>query len=189
MMDLALDTCTKNISVSIGDGFLKKTYVSNCSEKQNLFLIKIFNKIFKELNIKIGDIKNYYFTTGPGSFTGIRCGISFLMGLTEGRDVKYFPISTLCAISLSEEGLSTSILPQYKNFYFFGIYNIKNTIKEIIPPSIIKFEKIDKISRGKIIKFEELKTPLSEIIFNKRNLIKEKKQPIKPLYIKNPYET
>lgn len=187
-MELALDICTKKVSLTIGGRDYYFTYFSLYEKKQNLYLIKLFKDILKDLNLKISDIKKYYFTTGPGSFIGIRTGISFILGLTEGKDVKFYPINTLEAIALSEKGISTSLIKQSQNFYYAGIYDVKKRIREILKPQILKDFEIEKLKRGKIIKLEELKEPLSQIIFKKRKLIKEKKPPIKPLYLRNPYE-
>lgn len=196
-MDLSLDTSTKNISITIGNSIFFKTYTSK-GIRQNLELIKIFKKILKENNINLKDIKNYYFTIGPGSFTGIRFGISFLLGLTEGRKVNYFPISTLEAIALSQEGISTPFLAQSLKYIYAGVYKVKNSIKEILKPQVFKIEELNEFKRGALLTTKDfpstfeglikIKNPISEIIFERRKILKKKYFPIKPLYIRNPYE-
>ncbi|MEJ5165726.1 MAG: tRNA (adenosine(37)-N6)-threonylcarbamoyltransferase complex dimerization subunit type 1 TsaB [Thermoanaerobaculia bacterium] len=187
-MEIALDTCTDKVSLTIGEKDYFFTYFSLQDRKQSFFIIKIFKKALKDLGIKPEEIKKYYFTIGPGSFTGIRFGLSFIIGLTEGRKVKFYPINTLEAIALSSEGVSTVLLKQSQNFYYAGIYEIKKKLKEILKPWILSEEELEKIKKGKIIKLEDLKEPLSQIIFKRRNLIEEKRKSIKPLYIRNPYE-
>lgn len=196
-MDLSIDTSTKRISITIGNESFFKTYISK-GIKQNLELIKIFKKMLKENNINLKDIKNYYFTIGPGSFTGIRFGISFILGLTEGRNVNHFPISTLEAIALSQEGISTPVLTQSLKYFYAGIYNVKNSIKTILKPNIFKIEELKEIKKGTFLSTKEfsipleglvkIENPISEIIFKKRKILKKKNFPIKPLYIVNPYE-
>lgn len=196
-MDLSLDTSTKDISITIGNGRFFKTYISK-GIKKNLELIKIFKKMLKENNINLKDIKNFYFTIGPGSFTGIRFGISFLLGLTEGRGVNYYPISTLEALALSREGISTPFLTQNLKYFYAGIYNVKNSIKTILKPKIFTMEELKEIKKGTFLTLKEfslsfedlvkIENPISEIIFEKRKILKKKNFPIKPLYIKNPYE-
>lgn len=187
-MEIALDTCTGKVSLTIGEKDYFFTYFSLQDKKQNFFLIKMFKKALKDLGIKPEEIKKYYFTIGPGSFTGIRFGLSFIMGLTEGRKVKFYPINTLEAIALTSEGTTTSVLKQSQNFYYAGIYEIKKKLKEILKPQILSEEELEKIKKGKIIKLEDIEEPLSQVIFKRRNLIEEKKISIKPLYIRNPYE-
>lgn len=196
-MDLSLDTSTKNISITIGNNRFFKTYTTK-GIRQNLELIKIFKKILKENNINLKDIKNYYFAIGPGSFTGIRFGISFILGLTEGRKVNYFPISTLEALALSHEGISTPFLKQSLKYFYAGIYNVKNSIKTILKPKIFTMEELKEIKRGTLLTLKEfslsfeglvkIENPISEIIFERRKILKKKNFPIKPLYIRNPYE-
>lgn len=187
-MEIALDTCTGKVSLTIGERDYFFTYFSLQERKQSFFLIKIFKKALKELGIKPEEIKKYYFTIGPGSFTGIRFGLSFIMGLAEGRKVKFYPINTLEAIALASEGITTSVFKQSQNFYFTGIYEIKKKLKEILKPRILSEEELEKIKKGKIVKLEDIKEPLSQVIFKRKNLIEEKKTSIKPLYIRNPYE-
>lgn len=187
-MDISIDTCTERVSLTIGERGFFFTYFPFKKGRQNLFLIKIFKKALKELGIKPEDIKRYYFTIGPGSFTGIRVGISFIMGLTEGRAVKFYPISTLGAIALSSEGVITALLRQSQNHHYAGIYSLNKKLKEIIKPRIVNEIELENLKKEKIVKLEDLKEPLSQIIFKRKDLIKEKKIPIRPIYIRNPYE-
>jgi len=186
-MDISFDTCTGKISLTIGEEKTLKTYISG-EKKQNIYLIKIFKSALKDFNIKLEDIKNYYFTVGPGSFTGIRSGISFLYGLTDKREVKLYPISTLEAIALSREGVSIVLLKQSEKYFYIAKYKVDKKITEILKPKIITKEEVENLKDENIIKLEDLKKPLSEIIFEKRKIIKEKKFPIKPVYVRNPYE-
>ncbi len=187
-MDISFDTCTEKISLTIGNEDFFKTYFSKKGKRQNIYLVKIFKKALKEFKIELKNIKNFYFTIGPGSFTGIRVGISFLYGLTEGRGVKLHPLSTLEAIALSGEGILKVLLKQSENYYYTAKYKVNKKITEISKPEIIKKEEVENLKNENIIKLEDLKKPLSEIIFEKRKIIKEKKFPIKPIYIRNPYE-
>lgn len=187
MIDISFDTCTEKISLTIGNEKYFKTYTSK-NKKHNIYFIKIFKKALKEFKIELKDIKNFYFTIGPGSFTGIRVGISFIYGLTEGRDIKLNPLSTLEAIALSREGILRVLLKQSENYYYTAKYKVDKKITEISKPEIIKKEEIENLKDENIIKIEDLKKPLSEIIFEKRKIIKEKKFPIKPVYVRNPYE-
>ncbi len=196
-MDLALDTSTNSLSITIGNDKKYLTYKSKRIKRGNLHLIRGFKLLLKELKISLKDIKNFYFTIGPGSFTGIRTGLAFLYGLKEGRDVKIYPISTLEALSLSKEGTSTVVLPQSMGFWYFGIFNVKDKIKTIRKIEVIKSEEIEKKRKGEILTLKGVKInfkyvikvdkPLSELIFFKRKILKEKKFPIAPLYLKIPY--
>ncbi len=196
-MDFALDLSTNSLSITIGDDNKYLTYKSKKIRRGNLYLIKGLKLLLREFKIYLKDIQNFYLTIGPGSFTGIRTGLAFLYGLKEGRDVKIYPISTLEALALSKEGTSTVILPQSMGFWYFGIFNVSDKIKTIRKIEIVKSEEIEKKRKGEILTLKgvkinfkyviEVDKPLSEMIFLKRKIIKEKKFPIVPLYLKIPY--
>lgn len=196
-MDLCINTSTIRTSLTLGNenGFF--TFYSKKKVKPGFSLIYGLKKLLKRKKAKIEDIDKIYFTIGPGSFTGIRTGMAFIFGFSAGKNIKLFPISTLSAISLKEEGISTSIIPYGNDYFYFGVYKISKKILEIKEPKILKKEEIIKEKIGKLLilgeyngfeNAEVVKEPLSEIIFKKRKFIKEKKLPIKPIYLKNPYE-
>ena len=52
----------------------KKEFLEHNLSKESLFIV---SKMFEEANIKVDDIDKILVVTGPGSFTGIRVGLTF----------------------------------------------------------------------------------------------------------------
>ena len=70
--------------------------VTNESEKLSDNIIQKYIEIDKELNLN-KKLKKLAMTIGPGSYTSLRVGASFLSGLSISMNLKYCPI-TISAI-------------------------------------------------------------------------------------------
>jgi tRNA threonylcarbamoyl adenosine modification protein YeaZ len=69
--------------------------------------------LFTSAGIEAGDIRHAAVTVGPGSFTGLRIGISFIKGLFLNRNTRLIPVSSLhcMAYSYTQYRQSVSIIP------------------------------------------------------------------------------
>jgi len=77
---LAIETSTKNVSVAlISDGSCVEKVLGN--EKPSAGLLKLIDSILRSAKKNIEDVSLFVVDTGPGSFTGLRIGISTVYGL------------------------------------------------------------------------------------------------------------
>ncbi|HEA21523.1 hypothetical protein LCGC14_0626690 [marine sediment metagenome] len=94
---LNLETATTNCSVSVAeDGNLlaiKQHDTPNYSHSEQLHLF--IQEILKEADIRISDLDAIAVSKGPGSYTGLRIGVSAAKGLCFALDVPLIAISTL----------------------------------------------------------------------------------------------
>jgi len=96
MYILGIDTS----SVELGIGLVHGTqpvlsvsrYLRNSHAEQ---ITQTIDYILSTNSISADDIKAAAIAVGPGSFTGLRIGISFLKGFLFGRDIRVLPVSTL----------------------------------------------------------------------------------------------
>lgn len=66
---------------------------ANCSQSENI-LIQI-DKLLAKNELNIGDIDSIAVVVGPGSFTGVRIGVSLVKGFCAGNEkIKVWPLST-----------------------------------------------------------------------------------------------
>ncbi len=117
---------------------------SNPLDKKPDKLIHCVNKISKEHNLKVIDA--IAVTVGPGSFTGIRVGISIAKGLTFGLDKKIVPINNfdliLNRISDSDANKEYCVLiPAKLPEYYFAV--IKGNVH--LKTGCINIENLDEI--------------------------------------------
>jgi tRNA threonylcarbamoyladenosine biosynthesis protein TsaB len=93
---LNIETSTTVCSVSITlNGIVKGIKESN-EEKTHAKLLTVFiDQLLKELNYKMDDIDAIAVSKGPGSYTGLRIGVSTAKGLCYAKDLPLIAINTL----------------------------------------------------------------------------------------------
>ena len=112
MKILALDSTAKVASVAICDSDkpLAEYNIDNGLTQSEL-LLPMAEAAIKSLGIDLSDIDLFAVTVGPGSFTGVRIGVSLVKGLAFGKDKPCVAVSTLEALAENASGLSGIILP------------------------------------------------------------------------------
>ena len=111
MKILAFDTSARTASVAVcEDGALLG--VSNIENglTQSELILPMAEALLRQLKLGFDDIELYAVTVGPGSFTGVRIGVSTVKGLAFGRDIPCAPVSTLEALAENAAGLSGIIV-------------------------------------------------------------------------------
>ena len=80
------------------------------------------SQALRESNKQIKDIQEIYCGIGPGSFTGIRVGVSFAKSLAFSLNLKVIPVNSLMALALScsEDGSVISLIDAQKNSFFLS---------------------------------------------------------------------
>ena len=96
---LALDTCSECCSAALFfDGRLYE--VSELTKRGHSELILgMMDELFEQANTTINSVDVVAFGRGPGSFTGVRVGVSVAQGIAFARDIPVIPISSLAAIA------------------------------------------------------------------------------------------
>ena len=135
MKILAIDTSSKICSVSIlEDNKLILEKHNNDEKTHSQKLMPLIDELLKECNIKLEDINLYACSVGPGSFTGLRIGISTVKAFSDATNIQTCGISSLesLAYNISEKGLIASIIDaKNENVYFSLFLHSENGYKKI----------------------------------------------------------
>ena len=98
---LAIETSSRICSVSL---YISDNLYSEFSVNQkNIHSEKLFeliNKTLESLEYSFDQIKAIAVSIGPGSFTGLRIGVSAAKGLAFGRKIPIIPVPTFEALAL-----------------------------------------------------------------------------------------
>lgn len=125
---LNIETSTKNCSVSLSlDGktiALKEEATENFShaEKLHVFIEVILN----ENNIRFQDLKAVSVSKGPGSYTGLRIGVSAVKGLCYALGIPMIAIDTLELLSLQinvNEGVIIPMIDARRMEVYSSVFN------------------------------------------------------------------
>ncbi|MBN2571351.1 MAG: tRNA (adenosine(37)-N6)-threonylcarbamoyltransferase complex dimerization subunit type 1 TsaB [Ignavibacteriales bacterium] len=139
-------------------------YVELNFEKKHIHAEKIFTAIeqlFQISNTSIKDISSIAISMGPGSFTGLRIGMSVAKGLAFGRDIPIIPVPTFEAFAyqichfIQDKTEFYIINDANIDEYYIGkfsktreSYKIKIQPKLIKKDSLNKFKKINSLAFG-----------------------------------------
>lgn len=134
MKMLLIDTSTSNITVSIIENktilYQYNNYIiSDMSSK----LLPIIDTGLKQLKIKLNDINKIFVTTGPGSFTGIRVGVTVAKTIAWALKKDIIPISSLelMATTSTNKKFIVPMIDARRGNVFTGVYDTElNCVKE-----------------------------------------------------------
>lgn len=97
---LAVDTATNSCSVAVTvDGKLAAELTTVKNETHSKHLMELIHLVLKNAGFGVGDLDGLAVTIGPGSFTGLRIGISTIKGLALALGKPVVGISTLKALA------------------------------------------------------------------------------------------
>tara|TARA_Y100001970_G_C13817262_1_gene643027 strand:- start:5 stop:619 length:615 start_codon:yes stop_codon:yes gene_type:complete len=143
---LAIETATNICSVALFKDQKLISIKEDMSRKHATLLAPFVNDIFNESNIKIIDIDAIAISIGPGSYTGLRIGLSFAKGIAYSLNKPIIPINTIESLDDSVQDLNYFIIAHaYKDLYYIQEYRNGKKFKNII------FEKINFINDDSII--------------------------------------
>lgn len=75
------------------------------------WLLKAFDSLLKDTGVRLFDIDLYAVGAGPGSFTGLRIGISAVKGLAWASGRRVVGVSTLEALAMNFRGANSTVCP------------------------------------------------------------------------------
>ncbi len=142
---LSLDTTSKFSSISISKGEkIQIEYNFITDDNLSSMLIPTIKFLLETINLDLNDIDVFGIAIGPGSFTGIRVGLSTIKGLLFEKKTPVVPVVTLKALAYKHIDSNYPIIPiidaKREEVYIAG-YNFSNQGKtEIISPQLINIK-------------------------------------------------
>ena len=114
MKILAIDSSTSTAAVGIGES--GKTLISRFTNNgltHSQTLMPMVAECLEQCSLSMKQIDAVAVTVGPGSFTGVRIGISTAKGLAMGADIGVIPVSSLAALAENGAGEKTLLCPVF----------------------------------------------------------------------------
>lgn len=127
---LAIDTSTAVLSVAIGDenGVIHTKYLDN-GLTHSQTLLTLVDDLLNESKLSINNINKLVVANGPGSFTGIRIGMSFVKGLAFANNIPCVPLSSMIGIANSvENGIIYPVIDCRRERFYNAVFEKKNRI-------------------------------------------------------------
>ncbi len=126
MRILAVDTATKSCSVAVVDDqtvLAEATVITD--ETHSKHLMNLIHQVIQISKIPLNDLDGFAVTRGPGSFTGLRIGISTVKGLAASSGKPMVGISTLDALAHQADltsSLICTVIDARKEEVYFARY-------------------------------------------------------------------
>jgi len=111
---LCVDTSSFICSVSVFENLsLISSNSTEVEKSHSKFIIQLIDQSLKDANIKIYEIDAFAVSMGPGSYTGLRIGVSTIKGLCYSLEKPLISINTLEILSKS----ALNHINNYNNFF------------------------------------------------------------------------
>jgi tRNA threonylcarbamoyl adenosine modification protein YeaZ len=131
-MILFIDTHAELITVALKtkDNLFIKTKESEYSH--SIYTMPMIEELFKENNLNVKDLKKIIVVNGPGSFTGIRIGVSIAKTMAYALKIDINTISSLTAylISSNLNENKKAVIEDNKGYYISVFDEKDKPIKE-----------------------------------------------------------
>lgn len=142
---LAIDTSTMISTVTIAsDDEIIGDFNVNQQKTHSESLVPMIETLLNLLGMSIKDIDAFVISQGPGSFTGLRIGMTIAKTLAQVNDKKLIPISTLLALANNSSStyLKAPLLDARGNRVYAAVFDDD---KEIIKEDLYEIEDFVKL--------------------------------------------
>ena len=99
MKILALETSAKSVSAVTENGTMLAAAYQNRGLTHSVTLMPLIDGMLHAAGLTLDDMGLIAVTNGPGSFTGLRIGVSAAKGLAWAKDLPCCGVSTLAAMA------------------------------------------------------------------------------------------
>lgn len=134
MLILALESSAKAASVALMQDAELLAQYSQCSGlTHSRTLLPMVEDMLKNTDKKLADVDFIAVAHGPGSFTGIRIGVSTVKGLAWASDKKCVGVSTLAAMAwhgAAAGGLVCPVMDARRSQVYNALFEIKDSAPE-----------------------------------------------------------
>ncbi|RKF04951.1 tRNA threonylcarbamoyladenosine biosynthesis protein TsaB [Tenacibaculum lutimaris] len=153
---LHIETATKNCSVSVADKgellAIQELNEGNYSHAEKLH--PFIQQVMQEAKLSFNDIDAVAVSKGPGSYTGLRIGVSAAKGLCFAFDKPLISIETLQSLAYKlsiEEGVIIPMLDARRMEVYAAVYNSKHEQVRDIKAEVIDENSFQEyLSKGKV---------------------------------------
>jgi len=146
VITLFIDTSTENLTIALlnDDNIVGESTISSIEHSK--FAMSEIEKIFNGNAINPKDVNKIMVINGPGSFTGIRIGVTIAKTYAWACNINVIPISTLFAYALSYDGYNYYVpyIDARRGYVYGAIYDKDYNV--VLEDSYILFDDLlDKV--------------------------------------------
>ncbi|MDQ0254169.1 tRNA threonylcarbamoyladenosine biosynthesis protein TsaB [Evansella vedderi] len=171
MNGLAIDTSTYVLGVAvIKDGEVAGEIITNIKKNHSVRLMTAIRTLLEEVEIKPQDLDKIIVTEGPGSYTGVRIGVTTGKTLAWSLKIPIVGVSSLEVLAQNGyyfDGFISPFIDARRGQVYTGLYGMEN--------GVFKNIKEDRIVLHKDW-LEELKSSGKQVLFLSTDMDKHKQE-------------
>ncbi|WP_018395464.1 tRNA (adenosine(37)-N6)-threonylcarbamoyltransferase complex dimerization subunit type 1 TsaB [Bacillus sp. 37MA] len=130
MKILAIDTSTYTLSIGLSDGdVILAEQVTNVKKNHSIRVMPAIEALMSEVDMKPVDLNKIVVANGPGSYTGVRIGVTIAKTLAWTLHIPITAVSGLASLAASApliEGLVCPMFDARRGQVFTGLYRLSN---------------------------------------------------------------
>lgn len=153
MLILGIDTSGKTVSAAVCDENTVLAQASAVSKQvHSRIILPEAKRVLEAAGLTLSDIDGIAAAKGPGSYTGLRIGLSAVKGISFANGCRCWGISTLKTLAYNFRGLDCkvcSVMHARQNILYNALFEVKGN-------------KITRLCADRLISEEELLRELSE---------------------------
>ena len=182
MILLGIESSSRKLSVGLmKDKIFSELFSEKINDTANSLPI-LSKQIINKALLSFEDLNAICISAGPGSFTGLRIGMSYAKGIALALNIPIVPISTFDSLAHDNTFKKLSVLIySHGNTFYICEYNLDNgKLSKSTEPKVILKENVLKLSHNIVFNgpqniFEDLKAHNLKIEFKElsvENIIK-----------------
>lgn len=133
MLILSVDSSASPASVCLYNNKVIAEYYTNTGLTHSETLVAMIESVLKLTGLKPGDIDVYAVNNGPGSFTGVRIGVSAIKGMAFASDKPCVAASTLESIAynfLSYRAVICACMDARRDQVYNALFSVHDGVVE-----------------------------------------------------------
>lgn len=144
---LSIDTSSNNCSIAVvGNKAMLGEININYNLQHSVLLMPLVEELLLRLNLTPKDLDALTVSTGPGSFTGLRIGLSAVKGMALGLNLPVYAADALSILAYGAYGYQGILVPMVdalRGGYYTGFYTFEDGILvTIMEPVILTLEEV-----------------------------------------------
>lgn len=145
LLSVEASAVTASVALTDGDKIVKSEF-RNTGLTHSETLLPMIKNVLREN--KVADLDAIAISAGPGSFTGVRIGVSTVKGLAFTSNIPCYSVSTLEAIAHNfENGIICAVMDARRMQFYNALFEVKDC-------------KVKRLTEDRAISIEDLRSEL-----------------------------
>ncbi len=163
-LTLAVDTTAEDGSIALADeNGVREEALVHAPRGFSQALFGEIEALLKRQNVEPRDIELFAAASGPGSFTGVRVGLSAVKGLAEVFGKRVVAVSNLEALAEFGAGdRRAAVIDAHRGEVYAALYDGKGN--QIVPEAVLPLETFRKILGDRDVEWIDKPRPLAGAI-------------------------